>query len=156
MGITHIHHSEERCQKPIGVLFLQAQQGIKQNKYPMPLICDILHRRRGYNFFKKIYISMQYYTSDLDEEAHDLYTIFTPFGKFKCLRLPMGIKFLPDIAQEIIEDFLRGLSNVDVYIDDIGIFSNSYDEDMCATEEVVRCLHENGFTINPLKCKWAV
>ena len=68
----------------------------------------------------------------------------------------MGIKALPDIVQEIMEDFLCSLSDVEVYIDDIGICSNSYDDHMCATEEVMKRLNENGCTVNPLKCDWAV
>jgi len=58
----------------------------------------------------------------LDDESQDLCVIVTPFGKYKYLRLPMGIKQSPDVAQEIMEDVLQGLDDVEVYIDNIGIF----------------------------------
>ena len=123
---------------------------------PVLIILDILRKRSGYRFFTKLDVSMQYYTFKLDEERQDLCTIITPFGKYKYARLPMGLKCSSDIAQSIMESVLSGIKDADIYIDDVGAFSQDWDHHVKLLATILRRLWENGFTINPLKCEWAV
>jgi hypothetical protein len=99
---------------------------------------------------------MQYYIFELDKESQDLCTIITPFGKYKYLRLPMGLKCSPDIAQAIMENVLSDVNDADVYIDDVGAFSNNWNHHVNLLSTILRCLHQNGFTINPLIYEWAI
>ena len=69
--------------------------------------------------------------------------------------LPMGLKFSPDIAQSIIEGVLSDL-DVDVYIDDIGIFSNGYESHLEKIGQVLSRLDASGFKNIPSKCEWCV
>jgi hypothetical protein len=41
--------------------------------------------------------------------------------------LSTGLKCLPDIAQAVMEAILSGIDVADVYIDDAGAFSSSWD-----------------------------
>ena len=48
------------------------------------------------------------------------------------------------------------MDNVSCYIDDIGIWSDDWEHHKKLVNEVLCCLQENGFTVTPLKCEWAV
>jgi len=126
MACTNLYHTLKRMVRVRWVSDFRAlNKCIKRKVFNLPRIQDILHKRNGYRFFTKIDISMQYYTFELDEASKDLCTIATPFGNYRYNRLPMGIKQSPDVAQSFMEDLFRNVPEVDVYIDDVGIFSNS-------------------------------
>ena len=129
---------------------------LKRKVFPLPRIQDVLTRRKGYKYFTKLDISMCYYTFQLDEASSNMCVIVTPFQKYRYLRLPMGLSCSPDFCQEIMHSIFQDMDDVVVYIDDIGIWSDSYDEHMRTVTEVLKRLDTNGFTVNPLKCEWAV
>jgi hypothetical protein len=64
----------------------------------------------------------------------------------------MGLKRSPDFAQKVMKNFFREVQDAEVYIDDIGAFSNSWEEHMALLSKILTLLQDNGFTVNPLKC----
>jgi hypothetical protein len=99
---------------------------------------------------------MQYYTFALDVESQNLCVISTPFGLYKYLRLPIGVKQSSDISQETMEQILSDLDDVEIYIDYVGCFSMNFPDHIHLLDTILHRLQKNGFTIDPSKCEWAV
>ena len=136
--------------------FRALNKAIRRKVYPIPIISEVLKRRKGYKYLSKIDLSMMFYTFVLDKKSREKTTIATPFGLFRYKRLPMGTCISPDVGQEQIEKTLEGIDNVEKYIDDLAIFSNSYEEHMETLKLVFERLTKAGFAVNPLKCEWCV
>ena len=100
---------------------------------------------------------MGFYTFELDEAAQKLCVISTPFGLYQYLRLPMGLTNSPDVFQSVIYPLFQDMVEVDVFIDDIAIFtSGTIEHHFSVVSQVLHCLEESGFTVNPGECDWAV
>jgi hypothetical protein len=55
-----------------------------------------------------------------------------------------------------MEIVLSEINDADFYIDDDGAFFNDWDHHVNLVATILRQSREIGFTINPLKCKWAI
>ncbi len=48
------------------------------------------------------------------------------------------------------------MKDTSVYLDDIGAFSFTWEHHMLLLDKILHCLEANDFTVNPLKCEWAI
>ena len=90
---------------------------VEPTHYPLPKIQDIFHRRRGFKYMTKIDVSMHFHAFALDEDSSWKCVIVTPFGKFRYLRLPMGLINSHAWAQgQMMLIFKDMLDEVEIYI----------------------------------------
>ena len=85
----------------------------------MPRIGDLLQKLEGFTYATALDLSMGYYHIRLNKQAQDLCTTILPWGKYKYLRLPMGIKNATDIFQSTMMEILGDLPYIKVYLDDV-------------------------------------
>ncbi|XP_053691200.1 retrovirus-related Pol polyprotein from transposon 412 [Sabethes cyaneus] len=58
----------------------------------------------------------------LDEASSKLTSFWTPFGRYRWLRLPFGISSAPEIFQSKLQEIIQGLNGVECLADDLLIY----------------------------------
>lgn len=110
------------------------------------------------SYFSILDLKSGYWQIPLDEMAQKLAAILLPFGTFQFVCLPFGLKNAPAFFQRYMDKVLDGgLGNyVFVYIDDIVIFSESFDKHMEHLRSVLGFLKESNLKANIEKCHFCL
>ena len=79
--------------------FRKLNRQLKYKPCPMPKICKILLKLKGFKYATPLSFNMGYYNIRIDKEASNVCTIILPWGKHSYKFLPMGICNSPYIFQ---------------------------------------------------------
>ncbi len=82
--------------------------------------------------------------------------IITPFGWFEYLFMPFGLTNAAQSFQQLMDKLFRHFPFVFTYLDDHLIASRTLEEHLLHLQQFFQVLQENGLTINPAKCVFAV
>ena len=99
--------------------FKLLNQAYKLDKYPLPKIDDLFVCIAGGTTFTKLDLSQAYQQVPLAEESRKFVIVNTQRGLFRYNRLPFGVSSAPGIFQWIMENLLKDIPGVVVYLDDI-------------------------------------
>ena len=112
---------------------------------------------QGYNYFSKLDLKSGFYQIPIKELDKPKTAFVTPFGLYQFNVLPMGlINSLPTF-QKVMTDTLKSCHQFClVYLDDIVVFSKSYEEHILHLELVFSALQARNFILNPPKCELMV
>jgi transposase InsO family protein len=127
-----------------------------KNRYPLPLISEIMDRVTGAQYFSKIDLKDAYYRLRI-KAGDEWKTAFrTRYGHYEFMVVPMGLTNAPATFQAYINKALRGL--VDdfciVYLDDILVFSRTREEHDQHLQQVCQRLREAELYAKPSKCQF--
>ena len=110
-------------------------RAILRPHYPSRTLEDALPKLSGARYFSKLDARSGYWTIKLDENSSFLTTFNTPFGRYRFLRMPFGIKCAQDEFQRKIDETFEGLSGVTALVDDILVYGGTraeHDENLRA------------------------
>lgn len=88
----------------------------------MPTVDELLPELSKAKVFSTVDTKSGFWQIGLDEESSKLTTFWTPFGRYRWLRMPFGISPAPEIFQKKLHETLHGLRGVRALADDILIF----------------------------------
>ena len=117
----------------------------KKNRYPVPLIPELIDRLRSAAIYSKIDLKGAYNLVRV-KEGDEWKTAFrTRFGHYEYLVMPFGLTNAPAVFQHLMNDVFRQYLDqfVVIYLDDILIFSNSMEEHTEHVLKVLKLLQEN-------------
>ena len=128
----------------------------KLDRYPIRRVQDLFAKIGGGKTFTKLDLSQAYLQVPLDEESKKYVVINTHKGLFRYTRLPYGVSSAPGIFQRLMENVLRGIPNVTVYLDDILITGATEEEHLRTLSQVLTRLEQAGLRVQKTKCNFMV
>ncbi|XP_058448606.1 uncharacterized protein K02A2.6-like [Malaya genurostris] len=134
-------------------------KALKRPHYQMPTLDELLPELANAKVFTTVDAKSGFWQVSLDEESARLTTCWTPFGRFKWLRMPMGIAPAPEIFQLKAHEAMQGLRNVRALMDDFMIFGcgDTVAEAMVDHNQnlqaFLRRMEEKNLRLNPEKIK---
>ncbi|KAK7907616.1 hypothetical protein WMY93_016228 [Mugilogobius chulae] len=121
--------------------------------YPMPRIDDLLERVGGASYITTLDLSRGYWQLALAPEARELTAFRTPFGLYQFRVMPFGLQGAPATFQRLMDFVLKDVAEFSAaYLDDVVVFSKSWEEHLYHLEKVLQKIRAAGLTINPRKC----
>lgn len=120
-----------------------------QDPFPMPRIADIFDRLRGAEFFTALDLKSGYWQIAMNEESIPKTAFSTSEGHYEFLRMPFGLKNAPAEFSRIMHQVLGNFEFVQIYLDDITIFSKNFNEHLKHIIVVLRAIRNAKLKINP-------
>ena len=123
--------------------------------YLMPLIEEILDTLAPAQFISKIDLNKGFHQIPVKPEDAEKTAFCTPWGKFQFQVMPFGVRNGPATFQRLMDRLLhQDLDISRVYIDDIAVFSSSWEAHCKDIARVLGRLRQAGLTANVAKCQW--
>jgi hypothetical protein len=129
----------------------------RKNRYPLPLIDDLIHRLKGVRYFTKLDVRWGYNNVCI-REGHGWKAAFrTNRGLFEPLVMYFGLTNSPATFQMMMNEIFQDLITegvASIYLDDILIFTNTSEEHCWITRLVLDHMRKHKLYLWPEKCEF--
>jgi transposase InsO family protein len=137
--------------------YRQLNQRTKLDSYALPRITEIFDYLSGSVYFSVLDMKSGYH--QVPVHSADIHkTAFTagPLGLWEFSRLPFGLTNSPATYQRLMETVFGGLylEFVQVYLDDVLVFSRNFEDHVRHLELVFQRLADYNLKLAPKKCKF--
>ncbi len=122
---------------------------------PMPDLENIFARmgQAGKRYFSKLDLSKGYWQIPLTAESKEKTAFTTPKGLYQFTVMCFGLVTAPAVFSRMMRKLLDNMQDVDNFIDDIMLFSNTWGEHLRTLKELCTRLRKHKLTARPSKCE---
>ena len=127
----------------------------RQASFYMPRVEEVLEGVGQASFISKLDLTKGYYQIPVKESDIAKTCFICHRGRFEFTRMPFGVRNAPAVFQELMQSILHNTNGYAMaYMDDVIIYSTSWDEHLTHVRAVLDRLKQANLTINPSKCVW--
>ena len=125
-----------------------------KDSYPLPRIEDTIEALRGSKWFSTLDLASGYWQVPMAPEDAEKTAFTTQFGLYQFKKMPFGLANAPATFERLMELVLSGLhwEICLIYLDDIIVFSETFEEHVTRLQLVLRRLKQAGLKVTPKKC----
>ena len=125
--------------------------------YPMPRMEKILDQVGQAKYITTLDLAKGYWQVPVAEEDRHKTTFITPRGLYQFKMMSFGLCGAPATFQQMMDQVIRGLHKfANAYLDDLIIFSASWEDHLTHLRAVLSRLQELGLSAKPSKCQFAM
>jgi hypothetical protein len=121
---------------------------------PLPLISDIFDRLSGKFWFSALDLKSGYWQCVLDCKSRDLTAFSTDKNRYCFNVVPFGVRNAPGHFCRLMHIVLGHLPCVELYLDDICIASETFEDHCNHILQVFKALRDANLKVNAEKCVW--
>ncbi|RXN24948.1 hypothetical protein ROHU_005997 [Labeo rohita] len=126
------------------------------DSYPMPRIDELIERLGKASYITTLDLCKGYWQVPLDPSCKSYTAFRSPTGLYQYTILPFGLHGAPATFQRLMDQVLAGCEQyAAAYLDDVVIYSGTWQEHLRHLDDILKRLQEAGLTINTTKCSWA-
>ena len=129
----------------------------QSDAYPMPRIDELIDQLGQAKYVTTLDLTRGYWQVPMAENARVKTAFVTPFGLYQFCVMPFGLQGAPATFQRMMDQLLRGLEEyAAAYLDDLVIYSDSWEDHMLHLAKVFDRLRGAGLTAKPRKCQFGM
>ena len=128
----------------------------KMDAYPIPRVDDLIDQVSRAPYITTLDLTKGYWQVPVAVEDREKTAFTTPFGLFQFTRMPFGLKGAPATFQRMVDRLLDGLEFASAYIDDVIVFSRTWNEHLRHLRVVMEKLQRAGLTVRRKKCQFGM
>lgn len=122
--------------------------------HPNPSISELLQGLHGATHFSTIDLEKGYHQVPIEPD-HVYKTGFVMLNEhYEFINMPLGLANAPKTFQRIMQSLLGHLDFIKIYLDDVLIFSESYECHQIHVKETLEIIRNFGLKINLAKCNF--
>ena len=128
----------------------------KKEEYPMPNLTKCIYKPNMVKFFTKLDLVRGYYQVPIDKDSRKYTAFSTMQHHYQFKRLSFGLRNSAQAFQKIMQQILAPVlnHNVIIYIDDILIMSETFEQHMEIVSKVLQLLMKYRIKVKVNKCEW--